>query len=113
MFGLSIAGIALLGFSIAFIFVPLLAEIIAAVAEKEKIDNNPFLSDRASGLYNTAYGIGNFLAPLVGSSITRFTDFRKCCDVMGCASLLLFFVYFSLAILPGILEKRRILKEEQ
>jgi len=67
--GVSLAGIGCLGTSVAFLFVPLLPEIIASVAEKENLENSPFLADKASGIYNSAYGIGNCLAPLVGGGI--------------------------------------------
>jgi len=62
----TLTGIGFLGFSVAFLFVPLLPEIIAAVAEKEGLENSPFLSDKASGIYNGAYGVGNCLAPIIG-----------------------------------------------
>lgn len=68
--GVSLAGIGCLGFSVAFLFVPLLPEIISAVAEKENLENSPFLADKASGIYNSAYGIGNCLAPIIGGAIT-------------------------------------------
>jgi hypothetical protein len=64
--GLTLAGTGALGFSVAFLFVPLLPEIIASVAEKEGLENSPFLADKASGIYNSAYGIGNCLAPIIG-----------------------------------------------
>lgn len=68
--GYSLAGIGCLGFSVAFLFVPLLPEIISSVSEKENLENSPFLSDKASGIYNSAYGIGNCLAPIIGGAIT-------------------------------------------
>jgi len=67
--GITLAGIGLLGFSVAFLFVPLLPEIIGAVAEKEGLENSPFLADKASGIYNGAYGIGNCLAPIIGGTL--------------------------------------------
>jgi MFS family permease len=62
----TLVGIGMLGFSVAFLFVPLLPEIISSVAEKEGLENSPFLADKASGIYNGAYGIGNCLAPIIG-----------------------------------------------
>jgi MFS family permease len=62
----TLVGIGFLGFSVAFLFVPLLPEIIASVAEKEGLENSPFLADKASGIYNGAYGVGNCLAPIIG-----------------------------------------------
>ena len=37
-FGVLLTGIGLLGFSVSFVFVPLLPEIVAAVAEKEGLE---------------------------------------------------------------------------
>jgi hypothetical protein len=36
--GLTLSGIGFLGFSVSFVFVPLLPEIVAAVAEKEGLE---------------------------------------------------------------------------
>ncbi len=101
--GITIAGIGGLGFSVPFIFVPLLSELVSAVAEKEGLEQTPFLCDKASGIFNTFYGIGNCLAPIVGGALTQATDFRTTCDVMGFSSLGFFFVYFFLAVLPALL----------
>ena len=67
---LTLVGTGALGFSVAFLFVPLLPEIIASVAEKEGLENSPFLADKASGIYNSAYGVGNCLAPIIGGAIS-------------------------------------------
>lgn len=116
--GFSLAGIGFLGFSVAFLFVPLLPEIIAAVAEKENLENSPFLSDKASGIYNSAYGIGNCLAPIIGGAITgsysdKKTGFRMCCDIMAFSSLGFCVLYFCFAIVPAYLdEKKRAVRRE-
>ena len=120
-FGSSLAatlvGIGLLGFSVAFLFVPLLPEIIAAVAEKNNLENSPFLSDKASGIYNGAYGVGNCLAPIIGGMISsakisasggdKSKGFPFTCDVMAFSSLGFFGLYFFLAILPSWLDKKK------
>lgn len=108
----TLCGIGMLGFSVAFLFVPLLPEIISAVAEKEGLDNSPFLADKASGIYNGAYGVGNCLAPIIGGVITsakieasggdKTAGFPFTCDVMAFASIGFGVIYFFLAILPGI-----------
>jgi MFS family permease len=102
------------GFSTAFLFVPLLPEIIAAVSEKEGIENSPFLADKASGIYNSAYGIGNCLAPILGGAIADAygkrdpplppditKGFPFCCDVMALASGASCIIYFFFAIVPS------------
>jgi len=103
----------MLGFSVAFLFVPLLPEIISSVAEKEGLENSPFLADKASGIYNGAYGIGNCLAPIIGGAITaakiskedddKKKGFPFTCDVMAFASIGFGILYFFLAILPGLI----------
>ena len=72
---MTLAGMGMLGFSIAFIFVPQMGEIIAAVQEKEGISESPFLNDKASGMFNFAYGVGNFLAPMIGAYIYQLKGF--------------------------------------
>lgn len=109
--GLTLAGVASLGCSVAFLFVPLLPEIISAVAEKEGIEQSPFLSDKASGIYNSAYGIGNCLAPIIGGAITQARSFRFTCDVMGVSSLSFSLLYLCFAVLPGVIQERK--KKEQ
>ena len=68
--GMTLTGIGCLGFSVSFVFVPLLPEIVSAVSDKEGIEQTPFLCDKASGIFNSAYGIGNCVAPLVGAALT-------------------------------------------
>lgn len=91
----------------AFLFVPLLPEIITSVSEKEGIEASPFLSDKASGIYNSAYGIGNCLAPIIGGAITQARNFRFTCDVMGIASLSFSILYLCFAVIPGILHEKK------
>lgn len=105
--GLTLSGVGALGCSVAFLFVPLLPEIITAVAEKEGIEHSPFLSDKASGLYNSAYGVGNCLAPIIGGALTQARGFRFCCDVMGVASLSFSVLYLLFAVIPGIIGDRK------
>jgi hypothetical protein len=52
-----------------------MGEIIAAVQEKEGISESPFLNDKASGMFNFAYGVGNFLAPMIGAFIYKKKGF--------------------------------------
>ena len=99
----------ILGFSIAFVFVPQLGEIIAAIQEKEKIEESPFLNDKASGMFNAAYGFGNFLAPMIGAAIYKSKDknFRGTCDIMAISSFVLFFLHFFFASLPLLIKNAR------
>ena len=111
--GFTLAGIGCLGFSVAFLFVPLLPEIIASVAEKEGLENSPFLSDKASGIYNSAYGIGNCLAPILGGAISsayypdQILGFQMTCDIMAFASFAFCFIYIAFALIPAYLDERK------
>ena len=124
---LVLVGTGALGFSVAFLFVPLLPEIIASVAEKEGLENSPFLSDKASGIYNSAYGIGNCLAPIIGGAISSAygskdgqsppdvtIGFPFVCDIMAMASLGFCGIYFVFAIVPSWIDaKKQRVKREQ
>ena len=122
----TLVGIGFLGFSVAFLFVPLLPEIIASVAEKEGLENSPFLADKASGIYNGAYGVGNCLAPIIGGALASARNakydpifkregFRFTCDVMAFSSMGFGVLYFLLAIVPGLVSgnKRNADRREQ
>jgi MFS family permease len=115
----TLVGIGSLGLSVAFLFVPLLPEIISAVAEKEGLENSPFLADKASGIYNSAYGIGNCLAPVIGGSISSgyaglniAKGFPFTCEVMAIASATFCIVYFCFAIVPSWIDAKK-LKEKR
>jgi MFS family permease len=66
------------------------------------------LCDKASGIFNSAYGIGNCLAPLIGAALTEYTGFASTCDIMGFASLGFFFIYFFFAVLPALMQKPKV-----
>jgi MFS family permease len=110
----TLVGVGALGLSVAFLFVPLLPEIIAAVAEKEGLENSPFLADKASGIYNSAYGIGNCLAPIIGGSISSayggldvVKGFPFTCDIMAIASASFCLIYFCFAIIPSWIDAKK------
>jgi MFS family permease len=124
---LTLVGTGALGFSVAFLFVPLLPEIIASVAEKEGLENSPFLADKASGIYNSAYGVGNCLAPIIGGAISDAygalpdgkTDVKKgfpfTCDVMAISSATFCLIYFLFSIVPSWIDaqKQRAQREQK
>ena len=91
---------------------PLLPEIIAAVSEKEGLEASPFLCDKASGIYNSAYGVGSCLAPIIGGLISgsyanSIEGFRSCCDIIAISSLALAFIHFFLVIIPAYLDDKK------
>jgi len=100
-----IVGNAFLGFAVSFIFIPLLAEIIDAVKDKEGItEDNEQVSDLASGVFNTSYAIGCLIAPILGGLFNDLYGFRYTCDIMAFSSLVLAAVYFVLNLIPFIID---------
>ena len=109
---LMLVGNALGGFSVAFIFVPLLAEIIEVVKEKEQIpDDDEYLneqvSDLSSGLFNTSYALGCLFAPILGGLFNDLYGFRNTCDIFAFSSLAYAVIYFFLSTLPYIIDQRK------
>ena len=84
-------------------FIPLLPEIIDAVALKyeiiegidERLDEE--LNDKASGIYATFYSIGMILAPLIGGPLYDSIDYRGTCDFLAvsCAIYAVFYFVFN------------------
>ena len=101
-----IIGVSLLGMAVALIFVPLLSEIIAAVREKEGLDESPILNDKASAVFNAAYATGCVSGPLIGGAIRdSFAvngkgGFRETTDIMAFAAAGISVLYFFVNILP-------------
>ena len=61
---------------------------------------NPKLNDKASGVFNLSFGIGCFIAPILGGDLDDVVGFNYTCDIMACASLGFAVVYFFVNILP-------------
>ena len=102
-----IIGLSLLGMAVALIFVPLLSEIIAAVREKEGLDESPVLNDKASAVFNAAYAIGCVSGPVIGGAIKDVFagpdgkgGFRETTDVMALCSAVICVIYFLVNVLP-------------
>jgi hypothetical protein len=102
-----IGGICLLGVAISLIFVPLLSEIIDAVQEKEGIQDNPSLNDKASAMFNAAYATGCILGPIIGGCLSDEMGFRRTCDVMALCSCGFAVIYFFGGILPHFFIKKK------
>ena len=95
-----IAGICVLGVSVSLIFVPLLSEIIEAVMEKENLDENPVLNDKASAVFNAAYAFGCITAPIIGGFINDAVGFRHTCDIFAIISASVAVLFFFIIVLP-------------
>lgn len=106
--GILIAGISILGVSIALIFVPLLSEIIEAVQEKEGLGEDPILNDKASALFNASYATGCIIAPILGGALKQaFGGFRGTCDFMALCSGGVGIIFFFVIILPSCFMKKK------
>ena len=105
-----IIGNAAQGLSISFVFVPLFAEIIEAVKEKEGIkkdDDVEQLTDLASGFFNSSTAIGCLFAPILGGYFNDLYGFRYTCDIMAFSSLIFAFLYFFLNLIPYLVTRRQ------
>ena len=100
-------GSSLLGFALAFIFVPLLSEIVNAVKDKEGITGeNEKLNDLASGFFNISYAIGCLIAPILGGVFNDLYGFRYTCDIFAFSSLAFSVIFFFGSIIPSIISLR-------
>lgn len=103
------------GIAISLIFVPLLAEIVDAVKEKEGIDEeNDQLNDLASGFFSASYAIGCLVAPILGGLFNDLYGFRATCDIFAFSSLAFAGIYFFVNLLPYLIvkyQKKRQLKK--
>jgi MFS family permease len=105
---LVICGVGFLGFSISFIFVPLLAEIVEGVKEKEKmIEESETLNDLAAALFNGGYAFGCLIAPVLGGFFNDRFGFRKTCDIFGLASIAYAAVLLVTNTIPQTIRKMR------
>lgn len=87
-----------MGISCSIIYVPLLPEIIDGVREKEGIWDSGTINDKAAGIFNTAYALGQIIAPITGGYLSMMTNFRFTCDVMAVCSLIYAFIFFIVII---------------
>lgn len=111
---LCIIGNCIDGLSCAFIFVPLLSEIVDAVKEKEGLkEESEHLNDLASGLFNTSYAIGCLIAPILGGLFNDLYGFRATCDIFAFSSLAFAIIYFLGNTVPYLIRKARMAKAKK
>jgi MFS family permease len=70
-----LAGISLLGFSASFAIIPLMPIIMAELKEKF-VENTSNYIDTASSLYNSAFGLGSIIGPILGAHLNAYFGFR-------------------------------------
>ena len=70
-----LSGICVLGFSASFAILPLMPIIMNEIKTKF-IDDKIIFIETASSLYNSAFGLGNIIGPIVGSHLSSYFGFR-------------------------------------
>lgn len=112
-FKLIVIGWGLIGVAQAFIYIPIMPEIIESMQVKYKIvtGENEYidhkLNDKASGIYTTFYSLGEILAPNVGSILYSYIGYRRTCEVLALTALIYALVYFILNVGLNVFEKER------
>jgi hypothetical protein len=103
------------GFFSAFMFVPIIPELIATMEEKEiiqrkkeigredaKISKNPQISDKASALFNISYAIGAAIAPVIGGGLYDKVGFQSTADLMAATAICFSLIFFISGALPHL-----------
>lgn len=91
-----LTGISILGFAASFSIIPLMPLIMTEIKTKFPKNTSSYI-DSASSLYNSAFGIGSILGPLVGAHLSTYFGFRICTDILSHFSILLFLIMIFIA----------------
>jgi MFS family permease len=86
-----LAGISLLGFAASFSIIPLMPIIMTEIKDKFKKNTSNYI-DTASSLYNSSFGIGSIIGPMLGANLNSYYGFRVCADILGHFAITLFFI---------------------
>ena len=90
---LMLIGLMLMGCAITFCLIPALPEMIRSV-EQDFDNSRGEVNDVASGVFNTALGVGQVSGPLFGSLLTNKLGFRETTDLLSIYAILFCSVYF-------------------
>lgn len=71
-------GMCFIGFTVAFAFVPLIAELIDAVEQKEGFKAD-VIADKCSAVYSSTWSFGSIVAPITGGLLYDHVGFLKTC----------------------------------
>lgn len=69
------SGISILGFSASFAIIPLMPMIMEEIKDKFKVSQQNYINT-ASSMYNSAFGIGSILGPMIGAHLNSYYGFR-------------------------------------
>ena len=114
-----LTGISILGFSASFAILPLMPMIMDEIKAKFHEKQQNYI-DTASSLYNSAFGIGSILGPMLGAHLNSYFGFRICTDILSHFSGLVFLIllvsayYFKLfRYIKGRMAEKRVLKMQK
>ena len=82
-------GICILGFSASFAVLPLMPIIMNEIKIRFNFDKS-WIIETASSLYNSAFGLGNIIGPIVGAHLSSYFGFRICTDILSHFSMIVF-----------------------
>ena len=88
-----LVGLTLMGWAITFCLIPALPEMIRTV-ENDFDNSKGEVNDVASGIFNTALGIGQVSGPLIGSFMTHQIGFRSTTDLLSIYAIVFGTIYF-------------------
>lgn len=86
-----LTGISILGFSASFSIIPLMPIIMTEIKANFH-DRQQVYIDTASSLYNSAFGIGSIIGPMLGAHLNSYFGFRVCTDILSHFSVVLFLI---------------------
>lgn len=86
-----LTGISILGFSASFSIIPLMPIIMNEIRSNFH-DRQQVYVDTASSLYNSAFGVGSILGPMLGAHLNSYFGFRVCTDILSHFSVILFLI---------------------
>jgi MFS family permease len=107
---LMLIGLMLMGCAITFCLIPALPEMIRSV-ENDFDNSKGEVNDVASGVFNTALGVGQVSGPLMGSFLTHKFGFRNTTDFLSLYALGFWVVYFIFG--NGVSALRNIFKSNK
>lgn len=64
----------MMGLCLSFGLVPLLSELISVLEDFDRF-NPAEIADKASGLFNSMFNLGNLLAPLIAGTLNDFFEY--------------------------------------
>lgn len=75
-------GLAIIGIFTAFIFIPIMPEMIET-SQKALDTKNSKLNDICSGIFNVCFGIGTFLGPQLSTIYMNAFGFPRTTEIFG------------------------------